>query len=50
MRRKILQTNLRNWGLVAGLLLIVAACVAAYLMTIPPEADVAVLDSISLRC
>ena len=42
-----MRTNLQNWGLVAGLLLIVAACVAAYLMTIPPEADVAVLGGIS---
>ena len=39
--------NIRSWGLVAGLLLIAAACVAAYLMTIPPEANVSGLGVIS---
>jgi len=38
-----LRTNIRSWGLVAGLLLVVAACVAAYLMTMPPESDVAMM-------
>jgi hypothetical protein len=38
-----MRANLRNWLLVIGLLFIVAACVAAYLITAPAEADISLL-------
>ena len=42
--RKIgMRANSRNWLLVIGLLCIVAACVAAYLITAPAEADISLL-------
>lgn len=42
--RKIgMRANSRNWLLVIGLLCIVAACVAAYLITAPAEADISML-------
>ena len=43
------RTNLRSWGLVAGLLIIVAACILAYFVTKPAEADVSMqLDKLTL--
>ena len=42
--RKIgMRANSRNWLLVIGLLFIVTACVAAYLITAPAEADISML-------
>ena len=42
--RKIgMRANSRNWLLVIGLLCIVAACIAAYLITAPAEADISLL-------
>ena len=42
--RKIgMRANSRNWLLVIGLLFIVTACVAAYLITAPAEADISLL-------
>jgi len=38
-----MRANSRNWLLVIGLLFIVAACVAAYLITAPAEADISLL-------
>jgi len=38
-----MRANLRNWVLVAGLLCVVAACVIAYLITVPAEADISLL-------
>ncbi len=38
-----MRANSRNWLLVIGLLCIVAACVAAYLITAPAEADISLL-------
>ena len=42
--RKIgMRANSRNWLLVIGLLCIVTACIAAYLITAPAEADISLL-------
>ncbi len=38
-----MRANLRNWTLVIGLLCVVAACVIAYLITAPAEADISLL-------
>ena len=43
IRRIGMRANSRNWLLVIGLLFIVAACVAAYLITAPAEADISLL-------
>jgi hypothetical protein len=43
------RTNIRGWALVAGLLIIVAACILAYLITKPAEADVAVLQDLKVH-
>jgi uncharacterized membrane protein YhdT len=46
-----MRANSRNWLLVIGLLFIVAACVAAYLITAPAEADISMLkDSPDVFC
>lgn len=37
--------NRRNWSLTIGLLAIIAACIAAYFMTLAPEADASMLMS-----
>jgi len=38
------RSNGKNWSLVAGALLIFAACILSYLLTRPAEADVSFLD------
>ncbi len=43
LKRLGMRANLRNWTLVIGLLCVVAACVIAYLITAPPEADISML-------
>ena len=35
------RSNIRSWSLVAGVLIILAACIFSYLSTRPAEADVA---------
>lgn len=38
-----MRSNIRSWSLVAGALIILAACIFAYLSTRPAEADLAIL-------
>jgi hypothetical protein len=38
-----LRSNIRNWSLVAGALIILAACIFSYMLTKPAEADVSIL-------
>ncbi len=38
-----LKSNIRTWSLVAGALIILAACVFSYILTKPAEADVSIL-------
>ena len=39
-----MKPNSKNWSLVAGVLLILAACILSYLLTRPAEADVSFID------
>ncbi|MBU3626546.1 hypothetical protein ICN48_09890 [Polynucleobacter sp. JS-Safj-400b-B2] len=38
-----MRSNIRNWSLVAGALIILAACVFSYVSTKPAEADASIL-------
>ncbi|MBU3540058.1 hypothetical protein [Polynucleobacter sp. UB-Tiil-W10] len=38
-----MRSNIRSWSLVAGALIILAACVISYVLTKPAEADVSTL-------
>ncbi|MBU3628847.1 hypothetical protein [Polynucleobacter sp. AP-Reno-20A-A9] len=38
-----MKSNIRTWSLVAGALIILAACVFSYVLTKPAEADVSIL-------
>jgi hypothetical protein len=38
-----LRKNMKSWGLLVGILFIIAACIAAYFLTAPAEADVSIL-------
>ena len=38
-----LKSNIRTWSLVAGALIILAACVFSYILTKPAEADASIL-------
>jgi hypothetical protein len=40
------RTNLRNWSLVSGVLIILVACIWAYVLTKPAEADVSLLQDL----
>lgn len=37
-----LKSNIRTWSLVAGALIILAACVFSYILTKPAEADASI--------
>lgn len=37
------RTNIKNWSLVLGALIILAACILSYVLTKPAEADVSIL-------
>ncbi|MCE7530425.1 hypothetical protein LZT22_11025 [Polynucleobacter sp. IMCC 29146] len=43
LKRLSMRANFRNWTLLVGLLCVAAACVIAYLITLPAEADVSLL-------
>ena len=38
-----MRTNIKNWSLVLGALIILAACILSYVLTKPAEADVSIL-------
>ena len=42
-----LRSNIRNWSLVTGALIILAACIFSYLLTKPAEADVSIQQDLS---
>lgn len=39
------RSNVRGWSLLAGVIIILAACIFSYMLTRPAEADVAILLS-----
>lgn len=43
------RSNNKSWTLVAGALLILAACVLAYVLTKPAEADVSMILDLQTR-
>ena len=40
-----MRSNSRAWSLVAGALIILAACILSYILTQPAEADVSTLSA-----
>ncbi|QWD59676.1 hypothetical protein [Polynucleobacter sp. MWH-UH35A] len=39
-----MKSNIKSWTLVAGALVILAACILSYILTKPAEADVSFLN------
>lgn len=44
-----MRSNIRSWSLVAGALVILAACIIAYMLTRPAEADVSTLQDLQIK-
>jgi len=42
-----LRSNIRNWSLVTGALIILASCIFSYLLTQPAEGDVSMQHDLS---
>ena len=41
---------MKSWGLLAGVLCIIGACIVAYFLTAPAEADVSILKELDGTC